>query len=196
AIKAVNTVKIQNGRLLGYNTDGLGFLSSLKMHGVNCKDRTICILGAGGSARAIAISLVREKPKKIVIINRSKERGVALVTDINTFARTKLSSTRMDVPENIDIIINTTPLGMWPHIHANPLDGYKFNPKTIVCDIVYNPITTTLLKEAREANCLTVGGIGMLVGQGVKAIEIWTGKSIDESIIPLLCDDLEKSLRV
>ncbi|NLI61270.1 MAG: shikimate dehydrogenase [Clostridiales bacterium] len=193
-IGAVNTVKVEKGQLIGYNTDGLGFLDSLKVNNIEWHQRSILIIGAGGSARAIGISLVEQEPKKIHILNRSMERAKQLAKDINEFAGYNLSSVVRDIPDNIDIIVNTTPLGMWPKTNQSPLDGYNFNPQTIVCDIVYNPYKTYLLKQAEERGCTTVKGIGMLIGQGVQAIEIWTGQEIHHSIIKSLYNEIHISL--
>ena len=195
AIGAVNTVKFEKGKLIGYNTDGLGFLNSLRMHNIECKGKSVLILGAGGSARAIGISLVEENPKEILILNRNKSRGELLTRDINKFASHSLSAVVENPPDKVDIVINTTPLGMWPNVDASPLKGYVFHPSTIVCDIVYNPSKTLLLRQADEYGCITAGGIGMLVGQGVKAIEIWTGIRVDNQAVQLISNELRERLR-
>ncbi|MGI5850485.1 MAG: shikimate dehydrogenase [Clostridiales bacterium] len=195
AIGAVNTVKIEGRRMTGYNTDGLGFLHSLKGQCVECKGRNILILGAGGSARAIGITLADQTPGEILILNRNRDRGERLAMDINEYAGYGLSRAVGDVPDRIDIIINTTPLGMWPKVLDSPLAGYTFNPETIVCDIVYNPLETALLGEAKRSGCKTVGGLGMLVGQGIKAVEIWTDKGIDDSTARLVYDGLYNTLK-
>lgn len=190
AIGAVNTVKNVEGKLIGYNTDGLGFMESLKSSNVECSHSTITILGAGGAARAIAMSLVEKNPEEIHIINRSQERGLKLARDINKFAGYELSRLSETIPVYADIIINTTPLGMWPHSEGNPLAEYSLNSKSVVCDIVYNPIETSMLKQARNSGCVTINGLGMLVGQGMKALEIWTGKTIDSSTIKWITHEL------
>jgi shikimate dehydrogenase len=195
AIGAVNTVKIKDGRMFGYNTDGLGFLNSLKGQNIECNGRSILILGAGGSARAIGITLAVENPREILILNRNRDRGEKLAMDINDYAGYGLSKTVVEAPEKTDIIINTTPLGMWPKVLDSPLAGYSFNPDTIVCDIVYNPLETTLLREAKKFGCKTVGGLGMLVGQGIKAVEIWTNKQIHDSTVRQVYDELYSVLK-
>ena len=194
-IGAVNTVKIEGGKLIGYNTDGVGFLHSLNINNVICSQRRILILGAGGSARAIGIALVEQNPKEIVILNRSLDRAKKLAFDINEFAGRNISYAVSNAPQNVDIIINTTPLGMWPEVDKSPLEDYVFCPKTVVCDIIYNPYTTSLLKRASASGCFTINGLGMLVGQAVKAIEIWTGKKIDNSLIKLVYNDLRNKLK-
>lgn len=190
AIGAVNTVKIEGGRLIGYNTDGLGFLNSMEMNNIQCQGQRILLLGAGGSARAIGVSLVSKGPKEILILNRSPIRGKQLAEDINSFAGQDISLALDKAPQDIDIIINTTPLGMWPKVDENPLSGYIFNRQTKVCDIIYNPSKTLLLREAEKAGCFTLGGIGMLVGQGIKAIEIWTGETVHDPIVELVTKEL------
>ena len=195
AIGAVNTVKIEDGKLIGYNTDGVGFLHSLSVNSVECSQRRILILGAGGSARAIGIALVEQNPKEILILNRSMDRGKKLASDINEFAGRCIAYAISNAPEDVDIIINTTPLGMWPKVDESPLEDYVFRPSTVVCDIIYNPYTTSLLKRASASGCFTINGLGMLVGQAVKAIEIWTGKKIDNSLIKLVYNDLRNKLK-
>lgn len=194
AIGAVNTVKVENGRLIGYNTDGIGFLNSLKMNNVVCDGKRILIIGAGGAARAIGISLVQENPRKILILNRNRNRGVQLSRDINEFANRNISDFVEHPKEKVDIIINTTSVGMWPKIDESPLKGYLFRSSNIVCDIVYNPSKTLLLQQAENFGCKTVGGIGMLVGQGVKAIEIWTGVRVDKKVVESVTKELQDKL--
>jgi shikimate dehydrogenase len=179
AIGAVNTVKNEDGKLVGYNTDGIGFLHSLRTHGIDYYNKRILLLGAGGAARAIGIYLAMEGQEEIVILNRTQEKATALSQTINDYAGKTLSKAVSGIPSNIDIIINTTSLGMWPHTEGNPLKNFKLNPKTIVCDIVYNPRITSMLKQAKKHGCKTVKGIDMLVGQGLKSIEIWTGNNVD-----------------
>ncbi|MFY9178129.1 MAG: shikimate dehydrogenase [Caldicoprobacterales bacterium] len=195
AIGAINTVKIDNGKLIGYNTDGLGFLDSLTINNIYCSNRRILIIGAGGSARAIGICLIEHNPREIIILNRRMDRSKQLALDINKFAKRSIAKAVNSVPEDVDIIINTTPLGMWPNVEQSPLEGYVFNSKTVVCDIIYNPYMTTFLKRASGQGCLTVNGLGMLIGQGVKAIEIWADKKVDSSIITMVYDELRNKLK-
>ncbi len=180
AIGAVNTIKIEGNKLIGYNTDGAGFLDSLTRRGVSCKDKKIAILGAGGAARAIGIYLAGENPSQIFINNRTPSRAERLAQDINQFIGRSMCQAISSIPKDADIIINTTPIGMWPDIHGNPLKGYPLKSDTIVCDIVYNPPMTDMLKYAQEAGCTIIGGKDMLIGQGVRAIEIWTDKVITD----------------
>jgi len=181
AIGAVNTVKIDNGRLKGYNTDGSGFIGSLKNRGVSVKDMNVLVLGAGGSARAICVYLAKEGANTINILNRTESNATSLAGHIKQY----YPSITLNVIGKQDlgilkagIIINTTSVGMWPMIDDSPIDQYKFNSNQIVVDIIYNPLQTKLLKDASNAGCTVINGLDMLVGQAVKAIEIWTGTLI------------------
>ena len=183
AIGSVNTVKIQNGKLFGYNTDGMGFVDSLKRRGIELKDKRVLVLGAGGAARAICGYLLKEKIDELYVINRTREKAVELVKQLGEFSPNAHLRyiEQEDAIYNLqpDLIINTTSLGMWPNVQNTPLENYVFSPQITVIDIIYNPIETLFLKRAREAGCVTVNGLDMLVGQALKAIEIWTGVIMD-----------------
>jgi len=184
AIGAVNTVKIENGRLKGYNTDGSGFIGSLKNRGVSVKGMNVLVLGAGGSARAICVYLAKEGANTINILNRTKSNAETLAEhiriyypfiNINVIGKQDLKSL------NPDIIINTTSVGMWPMTDDSPLNEYNFNSDQIVVDIIYSPLKTKLLKDASSAGCTVINGLDMLVGQAVKSIEIWTSTAVDHN---------------
>lgn len=181
-IGAVNTVQHKNGKLIGYNTDGLGFMHSLHVRGISCKGKRILLAGAGGAARAIGIYIAMEEPECIYIQNRTFDKAMALSACINTSYPSVITIPIINIPKPIDMIINTTSLGMWPKIEGNPLKDYSFHLDQVVCDIVYNPRMTKLLECAQLAGCTIVGGIDMLVAQAIKAIEIWTGKIVPMEI--------------
>lgn len=181
-IGAVNTVKIENGKLIGYNTDGWGFIGSLKNKGYNIGGMDVLVLGAGGSARAICVYLAKEGANTINILNRTESNAMALGAHImKNYPHTTVKIINNNNLDHIkaDIIINTTSVGMWPNVDESPLKGYSFLPKQLVVDIIYNPLQTKLLKDAKEDGCDTVNGLDMLVGQAVKAIEIFTGVAVD-----------------
>lgn len=173
AIGAVNTVKIKNGVLKGYNTDGQGFIQHLKNSGFSLYGKKVVLLGAGGSARAIGVYMAKEQPAAIQIVNRTFEKASTLAGIINDYKGIRLAEALGNIPPDADFIINTTTLGMWPDKIGNPLQNYKLTDSTVVCDIVYNPRYTTMLQYAKEQGCKTCDGIGMLIGQGLKAAEIW-----------------------
>ncbi len=181
AIGAVNTVKIKDGRLIGFNTDGKGFIKSLKREGVSVSDKSVLIIGAGGSARAISIYAAKENASRIIIYNRTIEKARELSDAVNSYKGSKVATEAESIPTDIDLIINTTPLGMWPSVLGNPLSGIELKSNTVVCDIVYNPRMTSMLKQAVQSGCKTVGGIGMLIGQALDAVEIWIEKALPEN---------------
>lgn len=180
-IGAVNTVKIQEGKLIGYNTDGYGYVESLKTIIGDVKGKKFVLLGSGGAGRAIAFTLASEGAEKIVIFDKATECGEKVVTEIN--AGVKHCSEYVSLSEanlknaiaESDVIINATGAGMIPNIDVTPLDKSLFKPGMIASDITYNPMKTRFLKEAEEMGCVTHNGVGMLIHQGAKAFEIWTG---------------------
>jgi shikimate dehydrogenase len=183
-IGAVNTVKIENGRLVGYNTDGWGFIGSIKNRGYDIRGMDVLVLGAGGSARAISVYLAKEGANTINILNRTESNAVTLAEHIK---RHYPSATINGIGKHDlhifrpNIIINTTSVGMWPQITDSPLGGYNFFSDQIVVDIIYNPLQTKLLKDACDVGCTVINGLDMLVGQAVKAIEIWTGIEVSHN---------------
>lgn len=204
-IGAVNTIKLEDGRLKGYNTDGLGFLKSLKIDAQeNAKGKNIIILGAGGAARAIAIQMALEEANSIIIANRTGERGEELAVHIN--AKCKMQNVKCKVKaislrdnslveyfKKADIIINTTSVGM---IDSNtPLFPYNYiSDRHLVCDIVYKPIETKLLKEASVRGARFLNGLGMLIYQGSLSFKIWTGHEMPVEIVKkVLMEELTKT---
>ncbi|NLA58110.1 MAG: shikimate dehydrogenase [Firmicutes bacterium] len=178
-IGAVNTISNQGGYLVGYNTDACGFLRSLKEEAKrDPQGQRITIMGAGGSARAIGFQLAVSQIEYLVIANRTKSSAVALADEIG--AKTKCSTVGIGLEELesylpvTDILINTTPLGMHPQVDTMPpVDCGKLPASAVVCDIVYNPLETMLLKKAAACGLPTLPGLGMLVYQGAAALEIW-----------------------
>ena len=167
-IGAANTVANRDGMLIGYNTDAIGAIRALegvvKLTGANA-----LILGAGGAARAIGHGLVRVGCA-VTISNRSKERGESLARDLGaTFIP----------PEGLykyqtDILINTTPLGMYPEVHSIPISTDMVNAH-VVMDAVYNPHETRLLKEFKRLGATVVSGLEMFLQQGAEQFRLWTG---------------------
>lgn len=182
-IGAVNTVKNIDGKLVGYNTDGRGFLSSFinKTKG-GIEDKKVMILGSGGASRAVSITLAGNGASKIIICNRTIEKAKTLTEEINrifpgiALAISQQDDEIRDVIQEVDVIINTTSVGMHPNIEVTPLNKKFFRKGLTVCDVVYNPLKTRFLIEANDAGCSTVEGLSMLVHQGAEAFEIWTGK--------------------
>ncbi|WP_429368315.1 shikimate dehydrogenase [Paenibacillus sp. DS2015] len=177
-IGAVNTIVNDNGVLTGYNTDGKGYVRSLKEEAIaDLSGKRIMILGAGGAARGIIHALSQEAPKTLIIANRSEDKALEMEkewksqVDIHGISMDKVSSY---LPE-MDVVINTTSVGMHPHITAVPIDPDGIPAGIVVSDLIYNPLNTELLLRSQDRGCTIHGGLGMFVNQGAYALEYWTG---------------------
>jgi len=176
-IGAVNTVVNQNGRLIGYNTDGPGFLQGLKAYLPSLAGKKVLIIGAGGAAKAIYFTLAKEQPSTLDVTNRTLERAMELIEECPYKAVSKPLSLEDGAKElgQYDVVIQTTLIGMSPEIEAQPLPLDKLNSQALVCDIIYNPLETRFLQEARLRGARIQNGIDMFVYQGALAFEKWTG---------------------
>jgi shikimate dehydrogenase len=186
-IGAVNTIVNEDGRLVGTTTDPEGFLEGYREQGHSFIGQAVAILGNGGSARTIAYSLLmRDRPKRVVIVARDLEKSRRLAAEITerlglgqggalpapeTVALSEYASVR----DGIDVVVNTTPVGMHPMVEASPLAPENLMAGQVVYDIVYAPERTRLIRDAEARGLKTVGGLGMLVHQGRASFEIWTG---------------------
>jgi len=174
-IGAVNTIVNRGGRLIGYNTDCDGALEALEEK-MNLRGKRIVLLGAGGAARAIGFGL-RERDCQLIIANRSRNRGKALSRELKCHFLPMSSLVKMKAGElEADVMINATSLGMVPRDGETPLPKKLLKKGMMVMDIVYEPLQTKLLREAKEKGCLTINGLEMLVRQGAAQFEIWTGR--------------------
>lgn len=178
---AVNTVVNRRGKLVGFNTDGEGALRALKPAVGTFRNKRVVLLGAGGAARGIAMSLVKAGAR-LTITNRTVGRAKALVSTINQKTKAKVSVVPAKKPalkqaiRDADILINATSVGMRPDVDRTLVTADMMHKGLVVNDIVYKPLQTRLLKEAKKAGAKTVSGLGMLVNQGALSFEIWTGK--------------------
>ena len=184
-IGAVNTIVNRNGRLIGYNSDYLGAVKALTDE-TAVKDRTVVIIGAGGAARAIGFGII-QAGGKVVILNRTADKGKALANDLGADFK-PLSECRLVAGQ---ILINTTPVGMFPHAEQMPLNAELLTPELIVMDIIYNPLKTRFLREAEKCGCKTIGGLSMFVKQGAFQFELWTG---EKAPLDVMRTAVEKSL--
>ncbi|MCM3716904.1 shikimate dehydrogenase [Fictibacillus phosphorivorans] len=176
-IGAVNTIVNKKGKLIGYNTDGKGFLLGLKEKiSRPISELNILLIGAGGAARSIAYAMLKENPKKLFIANRSPERLALLVKDLNHSCIEPLS---LKEAENelfrFDVLVNTTNAGMYPNVDTEPLPLAQLKEDAVVSDIVYNPLQTKWLQSAENKGAIIDNGVSMLVMQGAMAFEKWTG---------------------
>jgi shikimate dehydrogenase len=167
-IQAVNTVKNEGGKLIGYNTDWRGAIEALE-EGINLENKRIMLLGAGGAARAIAFGL-KNKGCQVFIYNRSLNKSKDLARELGF---NSLSSLKGVEPH---VIINATSVGMHPHLGESPLPREALRRGMVVMDIVYQPLKTKLLQDAEEKGCRTIDGLEMLSRQAAVQIEIWTKK--------------------
>lgn len=172
ALQAANTIIQRDGKLHGYNTDIDGIAFALR-HTV-MQDKQVLIIGAGGAARAMGYFL-KENNINPFWLNRTKARAMILAKKFGgeVIDRDNLNSI------NIDVIINATPVGLYPHTEASPLPDYNFYEHQTVFDMIYNPIMTHLLKEAAKGRANIISGLDMFIGQGLKQIELLTGNSIN-----------------
>ncbi len=176
-IGAINTVDFRNG-ITGHNTDGLGAKMALVGNGVAIKGNNILLLGAGGAARAIAFTLANEGAA-VTIANRTPERAMSLARELEGAGDISASgfSELESLVKKCDILINSTSIGMFPRVSETLLTSDMMRKELVVFDIVYNPVNTRLLQEAKIAGAKTIDGVMMLVHQGAEAFKIWTGKT-------------------
>ena len=187
-IQAVNTVVVEDGRLVGYNTDVAGFLAGFAERGIALTGKNAVLIGAGGAARAALWGLLRSNISAITIGVRTAAKGAALATDFA--ADGAVQACAFDDPAfaralaAADIVVQTTPLGMMPHTDAMPpVDMAALKDDAVLYDLIYTPAETRFLREARARGCETINGETMLVAQGAEAFHLWTGKRPDVELM-------------
>ena len=175
---AVNCVVLRDGRLIGENTDGKGFLKSLQSM-IDPQGKSVVLFGAGGAARAIAVELGLAGVRHITIVNRSEQRGAELVNvlreQLQLEAQLVVWSGDYTVPEGTDVVINGTSIGLYDPEARVAIDLNSLRPGMIAADVVFNPVRTRFLTEATARGCRPLDGLGMLVNQGFVGIQYWTG---------------------
>ncbi|OGO34968.1 MAG: shikimate dehydrogenase [Chloroflexi bacterium RBG_16_57_11] len=180
-IGAVNTVVRKGDRLVGENTDGKGFMQSLRLDaGIDPAGKRVLVLGAGGAARAITVEVAMAGAAQITVVNRQPARGQALVDLLNQKTPVEASFIPWDgtlaVPGGIDLLVNATSIGLFPNVDHKPdLDYATIHPGVTICDVIPNPPQTSLLSRARARGARTLDGLGMLVYQGAIGFKLWTG---------------------
>ena len=180
AIGAVNTIVNQNGKLKGYNTDFTGFLYMVKKHNVHMEGQKVLIIGNGGASAAIQAVVRHEKAGQMVIVD--------VVTGNGAISYDEMFSSHLDA----EIIINTSPIGMYPRIGNAPIDISMFHKCEAVMDVIYNPILTRLCFEAQEMDIKRVNGLEMLIAQAKQSVEFFLDKKIDDQIIDDIYQDMLK----
>ena len=183
---AVNCVVRREDRLIGENTDGKGFLKSLKSL-IDPRGRSVVLFGAGGAARAIAVELGLAGVRHITIVNRSERRGAELVSllrdRLRLDARLVVWGGEYAVPEGTDVVINGTSIGLYDPDARLAIDLDTLRPGMVAADVVFNPVRTRFLTEAASRGCRPLDGLGMLVNQGIVGIQYWTGIDPDAGVM-------------
>lgn len=180
---ACNTVVVQENRLIGYNTDGMGFMASIKKETeLDISAASFFCAGAGGAGRAICSALAYSGAKSIYIYDIIDQRSIELAESINknfSSVATAVSygeSCAMEKAGGADVLINATGVGMAATIDQSPFPENVIRPEHICYDATYNPVETCFLKQGRKRGCITVNGMGMLLHQGIAQIKLWTGE--------------------
>lgn len=182
-IGCINTVVNEGGRLKGFNSDGRGALHALINAGADPRGRTVVVLGSGGAARAVAMTLaVESAPEVLRILGVVPAELGRLVADIHERARVAIESadlteqTLSTALRGADQLLNCTPVGMHPHEGRSLVPAHLLRSDLTVFDAVYNPRRTQLIQDAERAGCRVVSGVEMFLGQAVVQFELWTGK--------------------
>jgi len=177
AIGAVNTIVVRDGRLIGDNTDAVGFIAALRDARVDPRNVRVVIIGAGGAARAVAFALAERGAASIDIVNRTTSRATMLAEALRQhFPHLALGVNMAEALKDAHIIVNATSVGMSPNADESPMPrGCVFPRGAVAFDLVYRPMQTQFLRDAEKAGARPIGGLGMLVHQGGAAFKLWTG---------------------
>ncbi len=184
---AVNCAVLRGGKLIGENTDGKGFLQSLREL-IDPAGKFVVMFGAGGAARAIGVELALAGAKHITIVNRDQKRGQTLVDLLNdkTPAHAELALWRgtYRIPADAEVVVNATSIGLYPDVDARlDIDVGSLRKGLVVADVIPNPPRTNLIKDAESRGCRSLDGLGMLVNQGVIGVKYWTGVDVDPNVM-------------
>jgi len=198
---AVNTLIIRRDEdgqcaISGENTDVQGFVHALRQGGFDPRGRRVLVVGAGGAARGVIYGLCGAQAAEITVLNRTVARAEKLVTDLSALtedttlrAGALTPKTLEQCANEVDLLINATSRGMWPHTDASIWpDGCPLPSHLAVCDLVYRPLETQLLYQARTAGLQTIDGLGMFIGQGALSFEMWTGQRPPEDVMRAACE--------
>ena len=188
-IGAVNTIFNKSGKLIGYNTDYYGFKYMLEDKNINVKGKKVTVLGTGGASKAVLTYLLDSHVSEILLVSRKKKDLYKNEEKIKVIEYKDLKGVLGD------IIINTTPVGMYPKMQDSPVTLEIIKNYDVLVDLIYNPLETEFIKLGKENNKITCSGLMMLVGQAVKAEEIWQHKAIDKKVIIDIYNKLIKEFK-
>lgn len=181
-IGAVNCAVMRDGKLIGENTDGKGFLASLRAV-TDPAGKSVVMFGAGGAARAIGVELALAGARSITVVNRSPERGAPLVDLLNAKTRAKADlviwNRSFAIPPGTDLVVNATSIGLGNGNAPLDIEVASLQPGMVVCDVIVDPPDTRFLRDAKAQGCTVIDGLGMLVNQGVIGLKYWTGLDAD-----------------
>ncbi len=184
---AVNCVVRRDGRYIGENTDGKGFLEALRER-VDPAGKSVVLFGAGGAARAVGVETALAGASRVTVVNRTESRGIELARLIDERTPAAADFVRWEgdyaVPAGTDVVVNATSIGLYPDVDARiPLDVSTLAPEMVVADVIASPPNTRLMRDAARRGCTVIDGIGMLVNQGVIGIKYWTGADVDAGVM-------------
>lgn len=187
-IGAVNNITLTDSRLHGENTDGKGFLRSLRQQGQDPAGKRLTILGAGGAARAIAVECALAGARHLTLINRTQQRGEELRDLIRQRTQAGCDALPwvpgMAIPGDSQLLVNATSIGLYPDTQARPdIDYRSLGPGMVACDVVFNPPDTAFLRAAAGQGAATINGLGMLVNQAAVNFNLWTGLKAPEALM-------------
>ncbi len=186
ALKAVNTIVRKGGKLIGHNTDMPGFLADLKRNGMDPAGKPALVIGSGGAARAVVLGLV-SCGCTVCLVAVIREQAAALASELGRGRVEAIGWDDLRLAAKVNgaaLIVNTSPVGMWPKTDATPWPkGLALPGSASVYDLVYNPLETRFLREAKSLGAKTAGGLGMLVEQGALAFELWTGARAPRAVM-------------
>lgn len=186
---AVNTVLNDNGKLIGYSTDGIGYMKALQSNGFDITNKKMTMIGAGGASSSICVRAALDKVSEIDIFSRQNsfvDRTLNIIENIKKYTDCKVNfynlsdktRLRQSIKES-SILVNGTPVGMYPNTEKSVIDDISmFHKDLIVSDLIYNPKMTKFLKDAQNVGCKVINGLDMLLYQGAEAFKIWTGKEM------------------
>ena len=190
---AVNCAVNRDGRFIGENTDGKGFLRSLQ-EVVDPQGRSIVMFGAGGAARAIGVELALAGARSITVVNRSAARGEPLVKLLNEKTNAPATLALWDktyaIPKAADIVVNATSIGLGNGNAPLDIDVSSLTPAMVVADVIVDPPDTRFLRDAKAQGCTTIDGLGMLINQGVIGVKYWTGLDADPAAMRRSLEDI------
>jgi shikimate dehydrogenase len=192
-IGAVNCVVVQDGELIGENTDGQGFLASLRTL-IDPSGLQLVLFGAGGAARAIAVESALAGVASVTVVNRDHDRGAELVQLLRRHTPASAELVVWDrpyrLPESASVVVNATSIGLAPNVDARlQIELDSLAPQMVVADVIPNPPHTALLRDAQAKGCVTLDGLGMLVNQALLGIEHWTGIAAEPTVMRTALED-------